>query len=283
MPDVKMSDKEVAAEKVWRSYLTTGYPPPDVKMKWFEKKFLRPIIKRLPHDPRCRVCYYPFEGAGGRMAKVFLGLDRAKMNPQMCNVCETFAADHQGGAEIELSMLFADVRGSTTLAEGMSPRAFSQLIDRFYSATTHVLYRANAWVEKIIGDEVTGLFFPGFSGQEHAKVAVQSAMDILDATGHADEDGPWIPVGVGVHTGMAYVGAVTTEGGVVDITALGDAVNTAARLASLAGSGEIVISEEVRQATGIDTQGLTSRSETLKGRSQPSQLWVIPSGTSLLV
>jgi adenylate cyclase len=105
----------------------------------------------------------------------------------------------------------------------------------------------------------------------------------LDATGHADEDGPWIPVGVGVHTGMAYVGAVTTEGGVVDITALGDAVNTASRIASLAGSGEIVISDEVRQVTGIETEGLTSRSETLKGRSQPSQLWVIPSGQRIQV
>jgi adenylate cyclase len=179
MPTFETSEEERAAEVVWRSYLTTGYPPPDVKMKWFEKKVLRPLILRLPHDPRCRVCYYPFEGAGGRMAKLFLGLAPAKMNPQMCNVCETFAAENKGGAEIELSMLFADVRGSTSLAEKMSPTEFSRIIDRFYSATTHVLYRANAWVEKIIGDEVTGLFFPGFSGPDHARVAIDSAINIL--------------------------------------------------------------------------------------------------------
>jgi adenylate cyclase len=62
----------------------------------------------------------------------------------------------------------------------------------------------------------------------------------------------------------------------VDITALGDAVNTAARLASIADLGQVVFSEEVRKITQIDTSGMESRQETLKGRSEPIELWVIP-------
>ena len=55
----------------------------------------------------------------------------SKMNPQLCNVCEVFAQKFQSGAEIELSLLFVDVRGSTTLAEEMNPTEYSKIINRF--------------------------------------------------------------------------------------------------------------------------------------------------------
>jgi adenylate cyclase len=197
------------------------------------------------------------------------------MNPHLCNVCENFANKYQGGAEIELSMLFADVRGSTALAEKMTPTDFSKLIDRFYRVSTRKLYHANALVEKLIGDEVTGLFVPGFAGPNHAGVAIKAAKSILHETGHADPSGPWLPVGIGVHTGTAFVGSVSAEGGQTEITALGDAVNTAARLASLAGPGEVILSDESRLMSGLSTDNLESRKLELKGRSEPVDAWVI--------
>jgi adenylate cyclase len=198
----------------------------------------------------------------------------------MCNVCEQFAHEYQGGAEVEISMLFADVRGSTTLAEGMTPLEFSRLIDRFYKAVTDILIESNAWIEKLIGDEVTGLFVPGFAGQEHARLAVKAAQSVLQVTGHGDPGGPWIPVGVGVHTGLAYVGAVGKEGGIVEITALGDAVNTAARLASNAGLGEILVSEQTWKAAGIETKDSEARRLQLKGRSEAIDVRVLRIATS---
>jgi adenylate cyclase len=191
------------------------------------------------------------------------------MNPHLCNVCENFANKYQGGAEIELSMMFADIRGSTSLAEKMSPTEFSRLIDRFYRVTTRVLYRANALVEKLIGDEVTGLFVPGFAGPNHADTAISAAKSILRETGHADPSGPWVPVGIGIHSGLAFVGSVSAEGGRADITALGDAVNTASRLASVANSGEIVVSDVSQTMAGLNIDGLESRNLELKGRSDP--------------
>ena len=114
------------------------------------------------------------------------------------------------------------MRGSTTLAEKMVPSEFSRLIDRFYRVATDILVDADAWIEKLIGDEVTGLFIPGYAGPHHARLAVEAAQAILQATGHSSPEGPWIPVGVGVHTGIAYVGTVGKGGGMIEITALGD-------------------------------------------------------------
>src|SRR5262249_39578090 len=151
------------------------------------------------------ICYAPFKGVGGVFTRAVFGMVPSRLNPHMCNVCEIFAQKNPGGVELELSMLFADVRGSTSLAEGMSPVAFSQLINRFYQSSTHTLVHANAIIEKLIGDEVVGLFVPGFVGPNHAQAALRAAQAILHATGHGGTEPPWIPVGIGVHTGSAFV------------------------------------------------------------------------------
>ncbi len=96
-----------------------------------------------------------------------------------------------------------------------------------------------------MGDEAIGLFFVGVSGAEHAAAAIRAARALLDAVGRADatESGP-IPVGAAVHTGDAFVGSTGAEGAVNDFTALGDVVNTTARLASEAAAGELLVSIE---------------------------------------
>ena len=263
------------AEAVWREYLTTGGTPEHYHQPWYEWKIWRPLVRHLPSSPRCRICYYPFDGIGGWLSKSLLGLEPSKMNPQMCNVCERFAKRFRGGTELEITMLFADVRGSTSLAEGVRPAEFSRQINRFYKATTDVLFDTNAFVEKLIGDEVGGFYVPGFSGPNHARIAVEAARKILEATGHTDSSGPWIPVGVGVHTGVAYVGTVEAAEGVSDITILGDAVNITSRLTSQADPGEVVISEATRLAAGLQAEGLQARQFKLKGKSEIVDAWVL--------
>src|SRR5512147_2835832 len=124
-----------------------------------------------------------------------------------------------------------------------SAREFSQLINRFYSVASHVLIQTDALVDRLMGDEAIGLFIPGFAGPEHPRRAIEAAQELLRLTGHRDENGPWLPVGIGVHTGPAYVGVVGTEGSTADFTALGDNVNITARLASQAATGEVLISD----------------------------------------
>jgi adenylate cyclase len=268
-------EQDPEAEAVWRTYLTTGGMPENYHQPWFEWKTWRPLVRHLPNSPRCRVCYYPFSGVGGWLSKSLLGLEPSKMNPQLCNVCERFANKFRGGVELEISMLFADVRGSTSLAEGIRPAEFSQKINRFYKAVTNVLFDTNALVEKLIGDEVVGFYVPGFAGPKHAQVAIDAAKKILKATGHTAPSGPWIPVGIGVHTGVAYVGSVEVADGMSDISILGDAVNITARLTSQADPGQVVISETTRLSAGLDLASMQSRHFNLKGKSETVDAWVL--------
>jgi adenylate cyclase len=168
--------------------------------------------------------------------------------------------------------MFADVRGSTGLAERMSAAEFSRFMARFYGAAADVVDRRNGIVDKFVGDQAMALFIPGFAGADHATDAIDAAHELLDATGHAEGD-PWIPVGAAVHTGLAFVGTVG-EGDAFDFTALGDPVNTAARMAASAGIGEILVSREAAKAAGLETAGLESRTLELRGRAETVDVWV---------
>ncbi len=263
MNNEPVRDSEIDA--IWHKYLTDGEIESERRM--------RRIFRLLPSAPRCKNCYAPFEGVGSRFVRLIFGKRPSNLNPQICNICEEFARQYQGGAEIELSLLFADVRGSTQLAEKMSPRAYSQVVNRFYKTATQVMVGSDALIDKIIGDQVAGMYVPGFAGPEHARRAIEAAQDILRETGHGQGGKPWIPLGVGVHTGIAYVGSIGSKDGTVDITVLGDAANTAARLSSNAGVGEILMSNAAYSASGLVLEGLEEKSLELKGKSEPISVW----------
>ena len=173
-------------------------------------------------------------------------------------------------------MLFADVRGSTTLAERMDAVDYSQLIRRFYAEAVDAMVESNAIIDKLVGDQVTGYYLPAFAGEDHARVAIEAGRDLLRRTGIGTPDGPWIPVGAGIHTGEAFFGAVSSASGVSDMTALGDNVNIAARLASNAGPGELLVSEATYTASGLDLGDLEKREIALKGREQPVTVYLVP-------
>lgn len=248
---------ELTPEEEWYKMLTEGEPLP---------RRLYHLNGLLPSDPRCKLCGAPFKGWGGFIMHL-LGRDQSRYNPRFCEKCQVF--EHPGGAEVVLTMLFADVRGSTTLAEQMSAREFSKLINRFYTMATHVLIQTDALVDRLMGDEAIGLYIPGFAGPEHPRKAIEAAQELLRLTGHGDSKGPWLPVGVGVHTGPAFVGVVGGEESTADFTALGDNVNITARLASQAGAGEVLISDASYSASKLDLENLEYRQLELKGKSEP--------------
>lgn len=253
-------------EAFWRGLLTGEKP--GVPMYWMRTAF---GVVRSPD--RCKVCNIPFSGTGSLIFQaVWSG--PSNLTPKFCKKCEDFARRHHGGAEVEMTMLFVDVRGSTTLGESMSPAEFRALLNRFYAVATDVLTDNGAWLDKFVGDEAIGLFIPGFAGKDHAWLAVRAARDLLEATGHGSAQGPWIPLGVGINTGPAFMGTVGT-GKVCDITALGDEVNVAARLSSEAAAGQIVFSDKTRRAIGdehaefLGSMGLREEQVSLKGKREP--------------
>jgi adenylate cyclase len=232
---------------------------------------MRRLMGAIPSDPRCKLCDAPF-GHPGNFLLRHLGFGPSALNRRVCRMCIRKLEKTPGGAEIELSLLFADVRGSTTLAERTGAEEYSRLMARFYGAAATAVDRRDGIVDKFVGDEVVALFIPGLAGSDHAADAVAAARELLAKTGHADGE-PWVPVGAAVHTGSAYVGAVG-EGDAWDFTALGDSVNTTARLAASAGTGEILVSSAAAAASNLDTDGLEARTLSLRGREESVDAWV---------
>jgi len=247
-------------EAFWRDYLTRGDS--------MERRARR-ILRLLPHGPRCKLCLAPFGGAAAPLMRA-IGKRPAEKNPKVCHSCFAFMEKHHGGAEIEASFLFADIRGSTTIAEQTSLGVFHTLIDRFHQAATQVVIDNDGGVDKFVGDEIVAFFFPLMTGDRHAAAAVSAATGILEATGHRDPDGPWVPVGAGVGSGIAWVGAIGDDTR-TDLTALGDVVNTTARLASVASAGEVLVTVEAAAAAGLDP-ALEVRSLALKGKQDATRV-----------
>ena len=249
-------------DAIWHRYLTVGDP---------RELALRRVLAHLPSSPRCKACAAPFGSFGGPVMRL-IGKGPSNINPRLCNACFNYMRSHRGGAEIECSLMFADVRGSTSLAERMSATEFRALMNRFYRVATKAVFDNDGSVDKFVGDEVMAMFFPLASGDEHAAKAVAAARQLLEATGHEDPSGPWLPMGAGVHTGRAWVGALGDDVH-VELTAVGDAVNVTARLASIAAAGEILVSADTARAAGIDGGGARRQVE-LKGKAGPVE--VIP-------
>ncbi len=225
----------------------------------------RSWLQRLPATHRCHLCAAPFAGPVAPFMRP-LGRSPWERNPNYCKQCFIAMEQHDGGAEIDCSLLFADVRGSTSLAEGMTASEFRHLMSRFYKVSTRILFEHDGIIDKFVGDEVVAIFIPALAQDAHAGRAVAAARALLAATGHGDPGGPWLPVGAGIATGVAYVGAVGTAEH-VEFTALGDVVNVAARLASAAGPGEILLTTSALERADVPDRGLEHRRLELRGRS----------------
>jgi adenylate cyclase len=232
---------------------------------------MRRMWGALPSPPRCKLCNAPFRGPGGALMRA-LSYGPSPLNRRLCKWCIRAVHKHPGGAEVDISVLFADVRGSTAIAERMPAEEFSRLLARFYGAAAEAIDDWDGIVDKFVGDSAVALFIPGFAGSDHAANAIAAARGLLEQTGNGGPE-PWVPIGAGVHTGRSFVGTVG-EGDALDFTALGDTVNTGARLAGLAGPGEILVSAEAATAGGLETAGLERRTLELRGRDQSVDAWV---------
>lgn len=251
------------SEDVWRRILTV---PSEIRWK-------RGLRRMVPANPRCKMCNAPFGGPAGAVFSLFNGGPWPR-NPNYCGGCFRTVSDNHGGAEIDCSVLFADVRGSTTLAEDLTPKAFNRLMGRFHDIAADVLIRHEAIVDKFVGDEIVGLFLPAMAGPEHPAQAVDSARELLRETGNWPGRDRLLPIGVGVSSGIAYVGSVG-EGSDSDFTAMGDLVNTTARLASAAAAGEVLVTEAAASRSGLPVTELEHRALALKGKTTPTNVVVV--------
>jgi adenylate cyclase len=230
------------------------------------------VFRYVPSAPRCKVCNNPFGGIGGRLVGL-AGFKRSRKNPNLCGrCCDTMP---QGGVEVDIAVLFADVRGSTGMGEQSRPAAFAEQLNRLYAVATQTLLRHDAVIDKLIGDEVMAFFVQGISGPDYRRRAIDAGIDLLRAVGYGTPEGPWLRMGVAVNAGVAYVGNVGSE--VMDFTALGDPVNVAARMQGCAAAGELLVGTDVDD--GYAAAGGT-RTLELRGREEPVEALVLTAATA---
>jgi adenylate cyclase len=243
--------------EMWRQMLSgTNREMHQLRKRWM----------RVPHGPRCKVCAAPFHGVGSLLTRVVMH-GQSVANPTMCGMCFRNLADHPGGADVDISIVFADIRGSTAIAERMGPVAFRAALQRFYELSARAVEARDGFVDKYLGDGVMALFVPIFTGEAHAERAVSGAIDLVAAVERSDLPASGIRVGAGVHRGTAFVGVLGT-GDKLDFSALGDPVNVAARLGGLAEGGEVLASREAWLAAGRPAAGGEPRRVTIAGRTE---------------
>jgi adenylate cyclase len=199
------------------------------------------------------------------------GFGPSRKNPTLCNTC--FERAPMGGVDMEIGVLFADVRGFTSFAERTPTDEVVQLLNRFYAAASAVLTRS-ALIDKFVGDEVMALYLPQLLDEQWEDELVRDANDLLASVGYGTSSGPWLQLGVGLDVGRAYVGNVGA-GEVKDFTAVGDVVNTAARLQSAAGGGQIVLSERLFERLATRPGNATATTLGLKGKQDAAPARVI--------
>ena len=226
------------------------------------RRFVK-LVSHLPSPPRCKACGGPFTGVGGTLMRI-MGKGPSRKNPAWCALCFEMAPD--GGATLTVGVLFADVRGSTALAERTSPKTMAETMNRFYSDVTKVIVRlasstsssatrswactSRRWRPKV-DTSTPWCATPTTSSRRSATAGVASR---------------GLEVGVGLDIGPAFVGIVG-DGAVRDFTAIGDVVNTAARLQGAARGGQIVMSAQVASIAGV-SEGEAVELD-LKGKAEP--------------
>lgn len=221
--------------------------------------------QHVPSAPRCKVCGSPFHGVGGAIARL-VWHGPIQGNPMLCKACFGKLSEHPGGAELEISVVFADVRGSTGLAERSSAAQFRELLQAYYRSAAEAIDANGGVIDKFLGDGVMALFIPFIAGDNHPIRAIRAARGILERVERDGLAAKGLLVGAGVHTGEAFVGTVG-GGDKLDFTALGDTVNIAARLGGTAAGGELLISRTAWDRAGLEPPA-DERTVDIAGRTE---------------
>jgi class 3 adenylate cyclase len=199
------------------------------------------------------------------------------MNPDICTICELMFATvmRRRNVEMDLTILFADLRGYTALAQGLDQDGIREVLDFFYDECAAAIWAEEGLLNKALGDGVMAIFNFPLARSDHAGRAVRTAREIqrrfreqcepvAARLGLSPSD---LGVGIGIHTGLTAFGEFGRAHR--DLTAVGSVVNLAARLQSAAAPGEIVVTRQVLDRLDGGNEPKSARDCVLKGYVQP--------------
>lgn len=250
-------EKQDGNEEVWKLVLIEGHPLLISKKRKFGF---------LPRDPRCKLCTAPFKGVGGWFLSSFLSIRPSKRNPRFCSACDEFLKAYPGGTETPMTMMFVDIRNSTGLSSQMPSREFRDLVSRLRNLALDAMAKTDGSVLEFIGDGVIAVWPPGIAGWNHAKKGINAAQRLLGEVKKLGRDGIDLPIGIGVHTGEAFLGTIAAvSNDIQDISAFGHDVNLVARISAAAPAGQALLSKSTCDAAKHPCEDTQFEQTALKG------------------
>lgn len=184
-----------------------------------------------------------------------------------------------GGREREIAVLFVDIRGFTSMSEGLSPEKIVEILNRYLGMVTEAIFHNEGTLDKFIGDAVMAVYNAPLDVEDYACKAVRTRLDIVEAVDSInaslkEEFGIEIACGVGIHSGKAVVGNIGCSYR-MDYTAIGDTVNVAERLESIAKGGQVLISKSLYEQVKDRYNAVFVGSQNLKGRQGGIEVFAV--------
>lgn len=184
-----------------------------------------------------------------------------------------------GGCDREVAVLFVDIRGFTAMSEGLSPEKTVGILNRYLGMVTEAVFKNDGTLDKFIGDAVMAVYNAPLDVEDYACKAVRTGLDIVAAVDSINaelkkEYGIEIACGVGVHSGRAVVGNIGCSYR-MDYTAIGDTVNVAERLESIAKGGQVLISRDLYEQVKDRYNAVFVGSQSLKGRQEGMDVFLV--------
>ena len=223
----------------------------------------------------------PLRGAASIPFRV-VGIRPSRMNPNTCTICELMFTRvmKARNVTVDVSVLFADLRGYTALSQSHTPDTVSRLLDAFYDECAAAIWEYDGLLNKTLGDAVMAIFGFPIRHDDHAECAVAAGRAIQRRCSERRErmigedeglDSTALGVGIGIDSGVVSFGEFGTSHR--DLTAIGSVVNAAARAQAAAAPGEILVTQTVSdraQPSLADTEGQEYR---MKGFDRPVRLY----------
>jgi len=200
--------------------------------------------------------------------------------PQLAQrIASSEGATRLGGDKREVTVLFSDIRGFTALSETMPPSDMATLLTDYFTEMVDCVFRNEGTLDKFIGDAVMAQWGAPIGSKEDPDKAMQAAIEMMDELGKLNakwlsEGRPELHIGIGINHGEAFAGNIGSERR-LEYTVIGDTVNTASRLCSAAGPGEILISEEMRRALSKKPNLKEMPPMELKNKTQPVKVFKV--------
>ena len=184
-----------------------------------------------------------------------------------------------GGEKRPVTVLFSDIRGFTPLSESMAPDDMARLLTEYFTEMVDCVFRNGGNLDKFIGDAVMAQWGAPIASADDPDRAMRAAIEMMQELEKLnakwrDEGRPELQIGIGLNHGEAFAGNIGSERR-LEFTVIGDVVNTASRLCSAAGPGEILITEEMREALREPPPLAECPPMELRGKSQPLPVYLV--------